>query len=69
LLVRGWWLTPIIPATKEAEIRKIPVRSQPKKIVCETLSQKKKKTLISNPSTAPHTQKKVSIFLIPHNGD
>jgi hypothetical protein len=33
-----WWLTPVILATQEAEIRRIKVRSQP--IVRKTLSQK-----------------------------
>jgi hypothetical protein len=37
---RNWWLIPIIQATKEAETRKIMVQSQPRQIVCETLSQK-----------------------------
>jgi hypothetical protein len=36
-----WWLTPVIPATQEAEIRRITVQSQPRAIVHETLSQKK----------------------------
>jgi hypothetical protein len=31
------WFTPAIPATKEAEIRRIMVQSQPGQIVCETL--------------------------------
>jgi hypothetical protein len=31
---------PVILATQEAEIRNIIVRSQPRKIVCKTLSQK-----------------------------
>jgi hypothetical protein len=35
------WLTPIILATQEAEIRKMMVQSQPGQIVCKTLSQKK----------------------------
>jgi hypothetical protein len=35
-----WWLTPIILATQEAEIRRIMVGSQPRQIVYETLSQK-----------------------------
>jgi hypothetical protein len=42
-----WWLTPVIPATKEAEIRRIEVQSQLGQIVQETLcgknpSQKKR---------------------------
>jgi hypothetical protein len=40
---RRQWLTPVILATQEAEIRRISVRSQPRQIVCESLSQKKKK--------------------------
>jgi hypothetical protein len=35
---RCWWLTPVILATQGAEIRRIEVRSQPRQIVCETLS-------------------------------
>jgi hypothetical protein len=38
------WLTPVIQATQEAEIRRITVRSQPGQIVLKTLSQKKKQT-------------------------
>jgi hypothetical protein len=34
------WLTPIILATQEAEIRRITFRSQPGQIVCETLFRK-----------------------------
>jgi hypothetical protein len=34
------WLTPVILATQEAEIRRITVRNQPGQIVRETLSQK-----------------------------
>jgi hypothetical protein len=35
-----WWLTTIILATQEAEIRRIEVQRQPRKIVHETLSRK-----------------------------
>jgi hypothetical protein len=35
------WLTPVILAAQEADIRRIIVQSQPGQIVCETLSQKK----------------------------
>jgi hypothetical protein len=35
-----WWLTPVILATQETEIRRIMVRSQPWQIVHEILSQK-----------------------------
>jgi hypothetical protein len=34
------WLTPVIPATQKAEIRRIEVQSQPGQIVHETLSEK-----------------------------
>jgi hypothetical protein len=37
---RYWWLTPVIPATQEAEIRRTVILSQPRQIVHETLSQK-----------------------------
>jgi hypothetical protein len=36
------WLRPVILATQKAEIRRIMVQSQPRQIVHETLSQKKK---------------------------
>jgi hypothetical protein len=39
---RHWWLTPVILATQEAEIRRIMVQSNPRQIVQETLSWKKK---------------------------
>jgi hypothetical protein len=35
-----WWLPLVIPATKEAEIRRIKVQSQPQKIVHKTVSRK-----------------------------
>jgi hypothetical protein len=44
LLVRHWWLTPIILATQKAEIRRIVAQSQLWQIVCKTLSWKKKIT-------------------------
>jgi hypothetical protein len=34
------WLMPVIPATQEAEIRRIMVRGQPEQIVHQTLSRK-----------------------------
>jgi hypothetical protein len=40
-LARHQWLTPVILATQEAEIRRIIVQSQPSQIVQETLSRKK----------------------------
>jgi hypothetical protein len=33
-----WWLTPVILANEEAEIRRIEVQSHPGEIVRETLS-------------------------------
>jgi hypothetical protein len=38
--VRHRWLMPVILATQEAAIRRIVVQSQPRKILCETLSHK-----------------------------
>jgi hypothetical protein len=40
MYARSQWLTPIILATQETEIRRISVQSQPKQIVRETLPQK-----------------------------
>jgi hypothetical protein len=41
-LKRGWgqWLTSIILAIWETEIRKISVQTQPRQILCKTLSPK-----------------------------
>jgi hypothetical protein len=68
------WLTPVITATQEAEIRRIKVRSQPEQIVHETLSRKtfhthtkkkkglaewlKVKALSPNPSTVKKKKEK-----------
>jgi hypothetical protein len=41
--VGHWWLTSVILASQEAEIRSNVVQSQPRQIVHKTLSQKKKK--------------------------
>jgi hypothetical protein len=46
-LARHWWLSPIILATQEAGSRRIAVQSQPRQIVHNTLSQKKKKKQIT----------------------
>jgi hypothetical protein len=40
VIARHWWLTPVILAKQEAEIRRIMVRRQPRQIVHEPLSQK-----------------------------
>jgi hypothetical protein len=69
---RHWWLTPVILATKEAQIRRIIIRSQPRQIVRGALSRKypsqkrvewlKVQALSSNFSTAkqPPPQKKTA---------
>jgi hypothetical protein len=40
-VARHWWFMHVILATREAEIRRITVQSQPRQIVHETQSQKK----------------------------
>jgi hypothetical protein len=37
---RCWWITPVILATQEAEIRTMVVQSQPREVVLEPLSRK-----------------------------
>jgi hypothetical protein len=39
-LARCWWFTSVIPATQEAEVRRIKIRSQSGEIVLEILSLK-----------------------------
>jgi hypothetical protein len=41
VIARHRWLTPVILATHQAEIRRISVQSQLGQVVCETLSRKK----------------------------
>jgi hypothetical protein len=49
---------PLILATQEAEIRRIMVQNQPKQVVHETLSQKKK---TKNKQTKPITIKRAGV--------
>jgi hypothetical protein len=71
---------PVIPATQEAEIRRIAVRGQPGKIAVETLSRKthhkkglvewfKVKALSSNPSTQKKKCNLVSFYIFYHVPD
>jgi hypothetical protein len=41
MMVRCWWLTPIILATQEAEIGRITIGSQPRQIISLDLISKK----------------------------
>jgi hypothetical protein len=75
LLAGRQWLTPVILATQEVEIRRITVQSQPRQIVLETLSQKypsqkglvewlKVKALSSSPSnTHTHTHTQIPLIV------
>jgi hypothetical protein len=58
-----WWLTPVIPATQEAEIRRTVVQSQPRQIVCETQSQK-----IPSPKERKKERKSNQDLNIPFKG-
>jgi hypothetical protein len=71
---RHWWLTSVILATQEAEISRISVCRQHRKIVCKTLSQNnpaqkglvewfKVKALSSSPSTAKKRKEKKLNFI------
>jgi hypothetical protein len=40
-MLRHWWLTPVILATQEVEIKRITFQSQPRQIDHKTLSRKK----------------------------
>jgi hypothetical protein len=53
LRVRRWWLTPVILATQEAEIRRISIQSQPliNKFLRPYLEKKKKITRQSGSSS------------------
>jgi hypothetical protein len=39
-MARHWWLTPVILAAWDTEFRRIKIQSQPREVVCNTLSQK-----------------------------
>jgi hypothetical protein len=59
-LSQAQWLTLVILANQEAKIRRIAVQSQPGQIVCDTLSQKKKKK--SQKRAGGVTQAECSVF-------
>jgi hypothetical protein len=44
-MARNQWLTSVILATQEGDIRRIMVQSQLRQIVCKNQSQKKKKNM------------------------
>jgi hypothetical protein len=71
LLAGCWWLTPVILATQEAEIRRTKVQSQSQQIVHKTLSQNypSQKGLVEwlkvkAQSSSPRTSKKKKRFVI-----
>jgi hypothetical protein len=60
ILIRCWWFTPVILATQETEIRRIPVQSQPRQIVhqnyLEKTQNKKRPGGVAQVVTAPAWQ-------------
>jgi hypothetical protein len=69
LSARHWWLTPVILATQEVEIRRITVRSQPRQIVWEPLSRKNpslKKGLVLSSNPSIPKGKKSLVFPVLH---
>jgi hypothetical protein len=81
LTARSWWLTPVILATQDVEIRGIRVQSQPRQIDHEILSQKypRKNSGVAQVieclpskcealSSNPSTKKKKKSVLSYHNG-
>jgi hypothetical protein len=56
---RRWWLTPVILAIQEVEIRKIVIQVQPRQIVCQTY--------LKNTQHKNETKMSTVSILIPHS--